>query len=255
MTLLTHSRLRQLIDHRSDACVSIFLPARPEGGGPWQAGLRLKQLVEQSQRRLQAEGLSPADARRLLEPVYGLTADKPYWHTASRGLGVFAANNFFRAYRVPIPLQQSSWTWHPVSTSSPCCRWYKVPAGITSWPSPSSRRGCTRRPVTGPAKYPCPFWRTTTPRATAVGPRRGRLVEMAPAVAISTMRLAARCAAAWPRRRRGPRWSSSSASTEWSPRCCGTTSDAPGAGVRGISRLDVSGGHDLPAVGPGQSAG
>ena len=106
MTALTYTRLRELMDHRSDASVSVFLPTHPAAREQLQGTIRLQNLVIQAEDQLRAQGMRQADARELLQPAHRLRADELFWRAPSDGVALFCATGFFRSYRVPIRLPE-----------------------------------------------------------------------------------------------------------------------------------------------------
>ena len=74
--------------------VSIFLPTRRFGPGSQEAdSTRLRNLVRQAQAALEAQGLRPADAERLLAPARALPDDRPFWLRARDGLAIFLGDD------------------------------------------------------------------------------------------------------------------------------------------------------------------
>lgn len=101
MDALGREQLRVLAENEASPCVSIYLPTHPSGEemqGDW---IRLKNLLNQAEPMLLAEGLSPFAARELLAGARRLLTDAEFWRCRSRGLAVLIAPGVFRTYRLP----------------------------------------------------------------------------------------------------------------------------------------------------------
>lgn len=85
--------------------VTFTVPTDVTGAQADISVISLKNQIRDALTRLVATGLSEAEAASVLAPVRALTEDSSYWHLQSRGLIVFAAQEFFLAVRIPIQTQ------------------------------------------------------------------------------------------------------------------------------------------------------
>lgn len=102
MDLLSRVDVRELTEAGGQRCVSCFLPTHRTGPETQQGPIRLKNLLRQAQDRLTSDGLRTAVARKILEPAARLLDDGSFWQHQSDGLAVFASEELFRYFRVPV---------------------------------------------------------------------------------------------------------------------------------------------------------
>ncbi len=106
MKQLSQAELEALAQRRDSVCVSIYAPMLKAGPETQQNPIRFKNLVRQAGAVLEERGLSPQDARALLEPASALIDDTPFWQHQSDGLAVFVARDFFRSYRLALDVRE-----------------------------------------------------------------------------------------------------------------------------------------------------
>ena len=106
MDLFQKEDLKQLLDFRSDPCVSIFLPTHRVGRAKMQDPIRLKNLLVRAEEELTTYGMRAPDAEALLQPGRDLFNDLFFWQHQSDGLVVFLADGFFRNYRLPLEFKE-----------------------------------------------------------------------------------------------------------------------------------------------------
>lgn len=104
MDSFTRNDLTSLLAVEEAPCITITLPADPAQAQA--APILLKNLHREAARQLEARGLKPQEAARLLEPVEKLIADPLYWREQSGGLAIFLAGGFFQTFHVPIALEE-----------------------------------------------------------------------------------------------------------------------------------------------------
>jgi hypothetical protein len=98
--------LRELAGAKGTACVSIFMPAHRAGNERQQDPIRLKNLLAEAERRLEAQGMRTPDIQALLAPVAELTPQHNFWQQPADGLALFLAPDFYRAYHLPFEVQE-----------------------------------------------------------------------------------------------------------------------------------------------------
>jgi hypothetical protein len=86
--------------------VSILMPSHRAGPEVRQDPIRLKNLVREVERQLDAHGLSRAEAERLTAQAHALIDDRGFWRHQEDGLALFAAPNVFRSHWVSFPLRE-----------------------------------------------------------------------------------------------------------------------------------------------------
>lgn len=106
--LLSRSDVLELIDHRDELVVSLFLPTHRALPQSEQDRIRLRNLLDEAERQALAGGARPADVRallaqgrRLLEP-----AESTFWGHLSDGLAMFLGSRWFRSFRLPEDLPE-----------------------------------------------------------------------------------------------------------------------------------------------------
>ena len=87
--------------------VTFYVPTEVTTTAGGHAAATLTAQLKTAQKGLEEAGLSTADAEAALAEARELTTDSPYWRRQSRGLVVFAAPDFHRAVRLPIPVAES----------------------------------------------------------------------------------------------------------------------------------------------------
>jgi hypothetical protein len=106
MDLLSRDDLETLLETRPGWHVSIFMPMIHRGSETQQNPIRCKTLLRQAEERLLATGLPPQDVQVLVQPVQELLANRIFWQRQRHGLAIFLASQVFRAYGVPLPLDE-----------------------------------------------------------------------------------------------------------------------------------------------------
>lgn len=102
MSLLSQPELENLARQQADWCVSIYMPTHRVGSEIQQDPIRLKNLLNEADNRLQEAGLRSPDARQLLEPAYDLVPrQREFWQHQSDGLAIFLSEDDFNYYRLP----------------------------------------------------------------------------------------------------------------------------------------------------------
>ena len=106
MHLFTIDELKNLIERREGACVSLFMPTHHAGADIQQNPIRLKNLLHRAEGDMLARGFRGAEARELLEPVRSLVEDNTFWRRQGDGLALFVAKGFFRFYCLPLAVPE-----------------------------------------------------------------------------------------------------------------------------------------------------
>ncbi len=106
MDIVTTKELRQLIDHQTGPCVTLYMPTHVAGAEGQQDPVRLKNLLRQANAELVEMGIRNTDASQLLEPIWRLPDDPTFWAHRDRGLAVFLAEDFFLRFRLPVAFDE-----------------------------------------------------------------------------------------------------------------------------------------------------
>lgn len=102
MDTLPKEDLRYLMEARTAPCVSMFLPMERTGKETRQNAIRFKNMLRESEERLQQQGMESTESSILLKPAADLLSDELFWQHQSDGLAVFIARDTIRLYRLPL---------------------------------------------------------------------------------------------------------------------------------------------------------
>jgi hypothetical protein len=103
MNLPSKEELRELAEQADDAFVSLYLPTHRKGKETIREDpIRLKNHLDEAEKRLLAAGLRRPAVEELLQPAQELVREGSFWEQQSEGLAVFLAPGFFRTYSVPL---------------------------------------------------------------------------------------------------------------------------------------------------------
>lgn len=89
-------------DRAAGPKVSIFLPSKVAGGGAIVTAGHLRDETDKAAQDLMKMGVEKDLVEQMLQPARELQTDPDFWMRQSRGLAVFAAEDFFRAVRIPL---------------------------------------------------------------------------------------------------------------------------------------------------------
>lgn len=82
-------------------CVTIYAPYIDELAGINPNKLQLKNMLQETERRLITSGLEPKIVRKTTARARALLNKKEFWHLRGASLAVFAHPKFFRYYLIP----------------------------------------------------------------------------------------------------------------------------------------------------------
>lgn len=100
MDILTREDLRKLVVQPEAPCVSLYQPTHR--GGAEEDPIHWKNLLNQAEKRLRDEGMSPHFIKQMLAPAWTLHGDDMFWRNQGDGLACFIAPNMMRMWRVPL---------------------------------------------------------------------------------------------------------------------------------------------------------
>ena len=93
--------LQQIIDHRDDVCISIYLPMERKGADVQGNTVRLKNELMATAQTLKERGRNQSQIDDLLAQPHAILNDPEYWQRQQDGLAIYVSPNFFESFRVP----------------------------------------------------------------------------------------------------------------------------------------------------------
>jgi hypothetical protein len=103
MDLFTRADLKDLLQTHEPPCVSLFLPAHR--GGKEADPILFRKHLTTAHERLLAAGFRAAQVQDVLAPAGRLLEDGTFWKNQGDGLALFCSAQFFRVFRLPVPLE------------------------------------------------------------------------------------------------------------------------------------------------------
>lgn len=96
----THAELTRLLDARSAASVSVYLPTTPITADVGASRIELKNLAAQARTQLDAAGTPAADVAGIVEALDDLIDDDDFWAYQAHSLAIFATPSSVVAFRL-----------------------------------------------------------------------------------------------------------------------------------------------------------
>jgi hypothetical protein len=96
--------LKSLAEHRSDICVSIYLPTTPVSQEAAADRIELKNLARRALHQLEAAKADKGRVAALMEHLDDLLDDEEFWRFQARSLPVLATPDGVQTFRVPNAL-------------------------------------------------------------------------------------------------------------------------------------------------------
>jgi hypothetical protein len=106
MDWISLNKLRELALANEGPRVSIYMPTHRAGPQTRQDPIRLKNLLRLAEDELVAQGMRGTLARDFLKPGHDLVDDYDFWQQQSDALAVFATEDRFRYYRLPLDVPE-----------------------------------------------------------------------------------------------------------------------------------------------------
>lgn len=106
MDLLDKQTFDQLIQHRQENSVSIYMPTQKAGREIRQNAIRFKNLLNEAQERVQEKGLRQPEAQEYLQPLWDLVDDQTFWQSQECGLAVFLGPDAQAIFRLPLDFSE-----------------------------------------------------------------------------------------------------------------------------------------------------
>lgn len=107
MPLITKNEIINLHQINNNPCISIFIPTHRAGEKVLQEEdpLALKNQLKEVKEKLSLKGLDDDRITHLTLPIQTLLDNSSFWREQSDGLAIFAADNFFKSYTLPVHFQ------------------------------------------------------------------------------------------------------------------------------------------------------
>lgn len=105
MKLFQIDDLRTLAGPRQWPCISLYLPTHKAGKDTREDPIRLRNALGGAKERLAEGGYPRERTQEVLAPAEDLLNSRDFWLHQGQGLAVFLGPDFFRYYRVPLPLK------------------------------------------------------------------------------------------------------------------------------------------------------
>lgn len=104
MSLINDKDLEKLMNVQDKTCVSIFIPTQRAGKEVLEEKNKthLKSLWKEVGTQLKEKGVSEEKITKIGKPIEALLSDKSFWRHQSDGLAIFAAEDFFEKYTLPV---------------------------------------------------------------------------------------------------------------------------------------------------------
>ena len=108
MEIISKEEFNELGNFHSDNCLSIYIPTHSSG---MAVNERYDQLVfknnlQRAKTELSAKGLDSREIDAILSPGFELLRNDEFWNLQTEGLAVFMANNFFKLFKLPLPVTE-----------------------------------------------------------------------------------------------------------------------------------------------------
>lgn len=101
MDIVDTSAVESLVEASESPAISIYLPTHRFGPDNQQDPIRLKNLLNEAETRLSADGMRSPDVAALLAPATDLLDDHEFWQHQEDGLAIFLSPERFDHFRVP----------------------------------------------------------------------------------------------------------------------------------------------------------
>ncbi len=105
MTLLQRRDIRILAGAHEEGSLSLFMPTHRASDEVEQDPILLKDLLEQAEAEMQAQGLEATEIDEILEPVRELISNRLFWEYQWDGLAIFRTGDQFHLYRLPLEFE------------------------------------------------------------------------------------------------------------------------------------------------------
>jgi hypothetical protein len=111
MKLIEKEELNQLISFSSDPSISILISTHIAGKDVLEENDRtkLKGKWDECKRELEKKDISKDKIEKIEKPIQKLIEDSEFWRHQSNGLAIFAAEDFFKVFSLPIRFEDHTY--------------------------------------------------------------------------------------------------------------------------------------------------
>ena len=106
MDLFLATDMQSLLGEHPAPCISIYMPTHRSGPGTERDPVRARRLLRQAQKRLEARGFEPDEARRFVRPLSRKIAEAELFAHPGDGLAVFLSADVCRVFRLPLSFRE-----------------------------------------------------------------------------------------------------------------------------------------------------
>jgi hypothetical protein len=107
MKILSKSEIKELFEIGQEPCISIYMPTHRSGNRIQEDPIRLKNILNTAEEKLDDFGLSRPEAQELLKPAQDLVhVYRYFWQNQSDGLALFITTGYMKYYRLPISFKK-----------------------------------------------------------------------------------------------------------------------------------------------------
>ncbi len=101
MDLISKETITNLIESCNGMAVSIYMPTYVSAREARQNPVRLKNLTDQAEEKLQQAGLNENEVKDYLAPLFDLIDDEIFWQEQDEGLALFLDEDELRIFHLP----------------------------------------------------------------------------------------------------------------------------------------------------------
>lgn len=105
---ITKQEIKKLVDTKPGVCVSIYIPGYKGGADFRQHPTRLKNLISEAVDRLNANGLSVSEAKKMLEPAENLLRSELFAQEQSDSFVAFVSMELSEYYRLNFSVEEEA---------------------------------------------------------------------------------------------------------------------------------------------------
>lgn len=105
MNLLPREELETLVGDHEYPCLSLYIPTERMGAEVQQNRIRLKNLLQEAEGRLEENGMGRQEVSNDLQPARDLLDDDIFWQHQSDGLAIFLSPDHFNYFHLPLKFE------------------------------------------------------------------------------------------------------------------------------------------------------
>lgn len=104
MSLISKKTFKKLANYTNSHCVSLFIPTERMGKEVLEKKdqTNLKSQWKLARTQLREQNITETELSKIAKPIENLLEDAEFWRNQSDGLAIFAAEDFFEYYTVPV---------------------------------------------------------------------------------------------------------------------------------------------------------